>query len=105
MGQYFDLVKQQKPLFQKNLDPTKVVKNLIEIISSRDPYFTPKVRVSALKVLQFMSELDTHPEFRYNHIHDNPYFTVMINYFQEYVSMARNFAETLSAGDTDSTQM
>ena len=68
-------------MFEKHIDPTKVVQNLILIISSKDPYFTSRVRVSALKVLQFLCELDTHPEFRYNNIRDNPYVNIVVLYF------------------------
>ena len=96
MGQYFDLVKQQKVLFESHMDPAKVVQNLILIIGSSDPYFTPKVRVSAIKVLEFLCELDTHPEFRYSDERTNPYFDVICKYFQDYVSICKRFAEFYS---------
>jgi hypothetical protein len=83
-------------MFERHVDPLKVVQNLILIVSSTDPYFTPKVRVGALKILQFLCELDTHPEFHYNSVRDNPYVTIVILHFQEYVSMAKRFAEVLS---------
>ena len=96
MGQYFDLVKQQRVMFEKNLDPAKIVQNLILIVSSPDPYFTAKVRTGALKVLEFLCELDTHPEFRYSDERSNPYFEAILKNFQEYVSISKKFAEFYS---------
>ena len=96
MGQYFDLVKQQKVMFESHMDPAKVIQNLILIVSSSDPYFTPKVRVSAIKVLEFLCDLDTHPEFRYSDERNNPYFEVICKSFQDYVSISKRFAEFYS---------
>ena len=96
MGQYFDLVKQQRVMFEKNLDPAKIVQNLILIVSSPDPYFTAKVRTGALKVLEFLCELDTHPEFRYSDERSNPYFEAILKNFQDYVSISKKFAEFYS---------
>lgn len=96
MGQYFDLVKHQKAMFELHVDPAKIVQNLILIISSPDPYFTPKVRVAATKMLEFLCELDTHPEFRYSDERNNPYFEVVTKNYQDYVSISKRFAEFYS---------
>ena len=71
------------------------------IIGSPDPYFTPKVRVSAIKVLEFLCELDTHPEFRYSDERTNPYFEAICKNFQDYVSICKRFAEFYSPENLD----
>lgn len=96
MGQYFDLVKKQKTHFDSHMDPTKVVQNLILLVSSPDPYFSASARVSSLKMLEFLCELDSHPEFRYQDERKNPYFDVVVRHFQDYVSIANKFAEFYS---------
>ena len=69
---------------------------MVFIIGSPDPYFTPKVRVASLRLLEFLSELDTHEQFRYQDERSNPYFEVILKHFQEYVSIIKNFAEFYS---------
>lgn len=63
------------------MDASKVVQNLILIVSSSDPYFTPTVRVSSFKMLEFLCELDAHPEFRYSDERANPFFEVAVRHF------------------------
>lgn len=83
------------------MDPVKVVQNLILIVGSTDPYFTPRVRVSALHVLLFLCELDTHPEFRYSDERANPYFEVITKNFEEFAMIVKRFSEFYSPANLE----
>lgn len=44
-------------------------------------------------MLEFLCELDTHPEFKYKSERSNPYFEVVLKNFQEYVSISKKFGD------------
>jgi len=52
-------------------------------------------------VLEFLTELDMHPEFKYSSERSNPYFEIVLKHFQAYVSISKKFADFYSASNLE----